>query len=79
MGFIFRVNKSFNKIRIGANGSARDTLAIFTMQGTLSENTHLGITITVTNVTQGSFEFGNVMIVDRVGSRYFPTIFNRWC
>lgn len=63
--FHFSVSKSFNKIRIGANGSARDTLAIFTMQSTLPENTHLGITVTVTNVTQGSFEFGNVMIVDR--------------
>lgn len=70
--FSFTVSKPFNKIRIGANGSARDTLAIFTMESTLSENTHLGITITVTNITQGSFEFGKVMIVDHQG--YAPFI-----
>lgn len=70
--FSFNVSKPFNKIRIGADGSARDTLAIFTMQSTLPENTHLGITVTVTNVTQGSFEFGKVMIVDHQG--YAPFI-----
>lgn len=63
--FSITVSKPFNKICIGADGSARDTLAIFTMQGTLPVSTHLGITVTVTNVTQGSFEFGDVMIVDR--------------
>lgn len=62
--FSFSASKSFNKIRIGANGSVRDTLAIFTMQATLPVNTRLGISITVTNITQGSFEFGKVMIVD---------------
>lgn len=62
--FSFSVSQAFNKIRIGANGSVRDTLAIFTMKGTLPESTRLGISVTVTNITQGSFQFGRVMIVE---------------
>lgn len=63
--FSFSVTKSFNEIRIGANGSVRDTLAIFTLENEFDSGTHLGIAITITNATQGSFEFGKVMIVNR--------------
>lgn len=63
--FSLSTSKPFNKIRIGANGSVRDTLAIFTLEKQFDSGTHLGITITVSNVTQGSFEFGNIMIVNR--------------
>lgn len=63
--FSLSTSKPFNKIRIGANGSVRDTLAIFTLEKQFASGTHLGITITVANVTQGSFEFGNIMIVNR--------------
>lgn len=57
---------SFNKIRIGANDSAHPSFAIFNLENELSGGTRLGITVTVTKVTQGGFIFGKVMIVDRL-------------
>lgn len=62
--FTYTLTNNCNKIRIGANGSARDTLAIFVLPKELYEGAVISVTVKISNATQGSFQFGEIMIVE---------------
>ena len=49
-------------IRVGANGSARDTLVSFKLAETIPSGTQITVSVEITNITQGSFAFKNVQV-----------------
>lgn len=60
--FVINPTKKFNRLRIKANGATIDTGVIF-INDLFKENDKYIITIDFVNITQGSFEFKDVMIV----------------
>lgn len=56
------LTKDCNIITIGANGATIDTLSKFYLNETISSGTELVISLEITNITQGSFSWKNVMI-----------------
>lgn len=51
-----------DRINVGANGAKADTLSIFYLKETIPSGTELVISLEITNITQGSFSWKNVMI-----------------
>ena len=60
--FIIKLTASTDTLRIKADGSKIDTVSTFNFAETIKVGTTLVVTITFTNVRQGSFAWGNVMI-----------------
>ena len=51
-----------DRINVGANGAKADALSIFYLKETIPSGTELVISLEITNITQGSFSWKNVMI-----------------
>lgn len=60
--FVIKLTANADALRIKANGSKIDTASTFNFAETIKVGTTLVVTITFTNVRQGSFAWGNVMI-----------------
>lgn len=60
--FVIKLTVSADALRIKANGLKIDTASTFNFAETIKVGTTLVVTITFTNVRQGSFAWGNVMI-----------------
>lgn len=60
--FNVKLTKDCDRINIGANGLKIDTLSKFYLKEIIPSGTELVISLEITNITQGSFSWKNVMI-----------------
>lgn len=60
--FNVTLTKDCDRINIGTNGVKTDTLSKFYLKETIPSGTKLVISLEITNITQGSFSWKNVMI-----------------
>ena len=60
--YYIKTTYSTSQIRVGTNGSQRDSMAVFPLKEVIPSGTNIAVSVEITNITQGSYEFKNVQI-----------------
>ena len=60
--YYIKTTYSTSQIRVGTNGSQRDSMAVFPLKEVIPSGTNIVVSVEITNITQGSYEFKNIQI-----------------